>query len=58
PFSADNEVRKLACKHIFHAGCIDKWLLRRSCRCPLCNADTRGLLGLPQLPSSVKLDII
>ncbi|KAJ2068480.1 hypothetical protein GGI08_000853 [Coemansia sp. S2] len=55
-FVADTTVRKLACGHVFHPNCIDKWLLRRSCRCPLCNSDTRGLLGLPQRPSVAKLN--
>ncbi|KAJ2706141.1 hypothetical protein FB645_001898 [Coemansia sp. IMI 203386] len=48
-------VRVLACDHVFHAACVDKWLLRRSSRCPLCNSDTRRPLGLPQRPSIVKL---
>ncbi|KAJ2576502.1 hypothetical protein GGH95_003639 [Coemansia sp. RSA 1836] len=54
-YVADTTVRKLACGHAFHPNCIDKWLLKRSCRCPLCNSDTRGLLGLPQRPSAAKL---
>ncbi|KAJ2826381.1 hypothetical protein FBU31_003461 [Coemansia sp. 'formosensis'] len=54
-YTDDTAVRKLACDHVFHPNCIDKWLLKRSCRCPLCNSDTRGLLGLPQRPSAAKL---
>lgn len=34
-FSADEEVRKLPCCHIFHANCIDEWL-RRCTDCPIC----------------------
>ncbi|KAJ2897657.1 hypothetical protein IWW38_001643 [Coemansia aciculifera] len=55
-YTANSTVRKLACGHAFHPNCIDKWLLKRSCRCPLCNSDTRGLLGLPQRPSVAKLN--
>ncbi|KAJ2816045.1 hypothetical protein IWW50_006632, partial [Coemansia erecta] len=34
-FVEDSLVRSLACAHVFHSECIDKWLLKRSCRCPL-----------------------
>ncbi|XP_020676759.1 RING-H2 finger protein ATL74-like [Dendrobium catenatum] len=34
-----DEVRRLpACKHVFHVGCIDVWLLRHD-NCPLCRAE-------------------
>ena len=29
-------VRKLPCHHIFHRACLDQWLTKRSCLCPLC----------------------
>ena len=32
------EVKKLPCGHIFHAGCIDPWLVRNS-KCPICKRD-------------------
>ncbi|KAJ2451296.1 hypothetical protein EV183_003705 [Coemansia sp. RSA 2336] len=54
-FSDDSLVRPLSCNHVFHSYCIDKWLLKRSCRCPLCNADSRGAMKLPQRPSKAKL---
>ncbi|KAL0911505.1 hypothetical protein M5K25_019653 [Dendrobium thyrsiflorum] len=34
-----DEVRRLpACKHVYHVGCIDAWLLRHD-NCPLCRAE-------------------
>lgn len=32
----EDQVRLLACGHIFHAECIDPWLLTRQACCPLC----------------------
>ncbi|KAJ2078636.1 hypothetical protein H4R24_004336 [Coemansia sp. RSA 988] len=55
-YSGDSVVRGMACAHVFHADCIDRWLLRRSCRCPLCNSDVRGAAALfPRYPSAAKL---
>ena len=31
--------RELNCEHMFHAGCIDKWLENQSYKCPCCRAD-------------------
>lgn len=40
-FKEEEEVKILACNHIYHVDCIDKWLgLNR--RCPLCHKDGTG----------------
>ncbi|KAJ1953486.1 hypothetical protein EC988_002965 [Linderina pennispora] len=53
-FDAESAVRALVCGHVFHCECIDRWLLSKSSRCPLCNSDTRTSLGLPQRPPKAK----
>ena len=37
-FSEGEKVRALQCKHIFHAECIDTWLVQNS-QCPVCKKD-------------------
>ena len=38
PFKARQHYKKLACEHMFHKRCIDKWL-SRSQICPCCRSD-------------------
>ena len=38
PFKARQHYKKLACEHMFHKRCIDKWL-SRSELCPCCRSD-------------------
>lgn len=39
-FAIGDELRKLPCKHEFHVGCIDPWLLTRKRFCPVCKGDS------------------
>lgn len=46
-FMEGDEVRVLPeCSHVFHVGCIDKWLTNH-CNCPLCRADTLSATATP-----------
>ena len=38
-FEQGDRVRMLPCRHEFHAGCIDHWLLDENRTCPCCRAD-------------------
>ncbi|KVH88770.1 Zinc finger, RING/FYVE/PHD-type [Cynara cardunculus var. scolymus] len=38
-YEAHEMMRRLECKHGYHAECISKWLLRKNV-CPICRADT------------------
>ncbi|ESX01391.1 hypothetical protein HPODL_00787 [Ogataea parapolymorpha DL-1] len=35
----DDEVRGLICGHVFHADCVDPWLVNRRGCCPMCKRD-------------------
>jgi hypothetical protein len=38
-FEEGDRLRRLPCKHEFHVGCIDPWLLTRKRYCPVCRGD-------------------
>lgn len=38
-FSEKDDAKVLRCEHLFHDECISRWLLERSCSCPLCGMD-------------------
>lgn len=39
-FENRENISELRCKHLFHTGCISKWL-ELSCLCPLCKGNVR-----------------
>ena len=42
PFKNGDPLKTLQCLHCYHAGCIDKWLTKRS-TCPTCNFNMRSI---------------
>eukprot|EP01051_Picozoa_sp_SAG22_P002211 SAG22_NODE_97_length_20760_cov_43.302850_13_plen_285_part_00 len=41
-YQPGDRIRRLPCKHEFHVGCVDKWLLDVHCTCPTCRQDVTG----------------
>lgn len=39
-FKQGDQVRMLACRHLFHYYCIDKWLTTRKSTCPTCKSNS------------------
>ncbi|KAJ2776671.1 hypothetical protein GGI15_004775 [Coemansia interrupta] len=56
-FGIGEEIRRLACRHYFHAPCIDPWLSKRSATCPMCNYDVAAAFDRDKPLAEVKVDI-
>lgn len=41
-YEPSDGLRVLPCGHRFHIECVDKWLVSKSLKCPLCNHDARS----------------
>lgn len=52
-FEKGDRVRMLPCRHEFHAGCIDHWLLKENRTCPCCRADVCAAPPPLNLPSDL-----
>jgi len=42
-FQVNDLAKRLNCRHVFHAQCIDAWL-ERSSSCPICNGEVRSIV--------------
>ncbi|RKP37276.1 hypothetical protein BJ085DRAFT_17748 [Dimargaris cristalligena] len=50
-FQTGELLRRLPCRHAFHATCIDPWLTKKCARCPLCRTNcTPSRLKSPGFP--------
>ncbi|KAJ1651223.1 hypothetical protein IWQ61_008161 [Dispira simplex] len=41
-FMIGDKIRLLRCRHVFHKGCVDYWLLRICGQCPICKKHALG----------------
>jgi len=45
-YKDEDVVRQASCDHVFHGGCIEKWLTSGDSSCPLCKDEMMGQSGL------------
>ncbi|KAK4791343.1 hypothetical protein SAY86_031756 [Trapa natans] len=51
---AGHEIREIQCGHLFHAGCLDRWLELNHWNCPLC----RGFVAPPRAVSELGAEVL
>ncbi|KAG9143617.1 hypothetical protein Leryth_019203 [Lithospermum erythrorhizon] len=45
-----DEVRELSCDHLFHRGCLDRWIGYGNMTCPLCRSRVKMPSRIPLFP--------
>lgn len=50
----DDEIRELSCDHLFHRGCLDRWLSYGNMTCPVC----RNRLKSPAFVAELHQEVI
>ncbi|KAG9009567.1 hypothetical protein FRB94_011984 [Tulasnella sp. JGI-2019a] len=56
-YEADEDLRIMSCKHVFHQGCVDKWLEVGRNNCPACRTKGVEVMDVSMPSSSSNGDI-